>query len=403
MRRKTTQPLSFRKHRVVVIGGGYSGALAANRLQQRPDVDITVVNARPIFVERIRLHEMVAGSGEATRDLAAMLGKTVRLVVGTVERIDVSRRSVELTSGETLPYDYLIYAVGSTGAVPSSVPGAREFAYPIAELEQAERVRAVLADLPADASICVVGGGLTGIEAASELAEQRPTVHVTLVCGKVLAPSIGEKARRSVRRQLTRLGVEVLDDAVVAELDAGYVRLTDGRELPSALTVWTAGFGVPELAARSGLSTDELGRLVTDETLTSIDDPRIVAAGDAAAPSNQPLRMGCQAALPLGAKAANTVLDRIEGKQPGVVDQAFVGQNISIGRRHGTIQLSYRDDTPRRIYLVGKLAASVKEFVCRSTVTVITKEARKPGAFRWPTGDRDARAPQVVRQAAPTA
>ncbi|EUA29995.1 NADH dehydrogenase domain protein [Mycobacterium xenopi 4042] len=79
------------------------------------------------------------------------------------------------------------------------------------------------------------------------------------------------------------------------------------------MTVWTAGFGVPDLAARSGLSTDALGRLLTDETLTSIDDPRIVAAGDAAAPSGQPLRMSCQAAGPLGVQAANTVLARIAG------------------------------------------------------------------------------------------
>jgi NADH:quinone reductase (non-electrogenic) len=394
MRTNGVRPLTAHRAHVVVIGGGYSGALAANRLQQNADIDITVINARPVFVERIRLHQLVAGSGDATIDLAGMLGENVRLIVDTAERIDVGRRIVELASGNTVPYDYVIYAVGSTGSVPASIPGAREFSYPIGELEQAQRLRAAVAGLPRDASVCVVGGGLTGIEAASELAEQLPTTTVTLLCGGVLAPSIGEKARRSVRRQLSRLAVEVLDDAVVAEVRADSVRLTDGRVLSSALTVWTAGFGVPDLAARSGLTTDALGRLITDETLASIDDSRIVAAGDSAAPGNQPLRMGCQAAMPLGAKAASTVLDRVAGRSPAAVSQAFVGQNISIGRHLATIQLSYRDDTPRRIYLRGKLAASVKEFVCKSTVKSILREARKPGAFRWPAGTQDFSAQQ---------
>jgi NADH dehydrogenase FAD-containing subunit len=66
------------------------------------------------------------------------------------------------------------------------------------------------------------------------------------------------------------------------------------------VTIWAAGFGVPDLAARSGLSTDAVDRLLTDETLTSVDDERITAAGDSAAPSDLPLRMSCQAALPAG-------------------------------------------------------------------------------------------------------
>ena len=104
----------------------------------------------------------------------------------------------------------------------------------------------------------------------------------------------------------------------------------------------------PDLAARSGLSTDALGRLLTDETLTSVDDERIVAAGDCAAPSGQPLRMSCQAAVPLGAQAANTVLSRIAGDEPAVVNQAFTGQCVSLGRKRATVQLSHTDDTPRR-------------------------------------------------------
>jgi NADPH-dependent 2,4-dienoyl-CoA reductase/sulfur reductase-like enzyme len=130
MRTKGVRPLTAHRAHVVVIGGGYSGALAANRLQQNADIDITVINARPVFVERIRLHQLVAGSGDATIDLAGMLGENVRLIVDTAERIDVDRRIVELASGNTVPYDCVIYAVGSTGSVPASIPGAREILLP---------------------------------------------------------------------------------------------------------------------------------------------------------------------------------------------------------------------------------------------------------------------------------
>ena len=148
--------------------------------------------------------------------------------------------------------------------------------------------------------------------------------------------------------------------------------------------------GVPDLAARSGLHTDTLGRLLTDETLTSVDDPRIVAAGDAAAPSDQPLRMSCQAAIPLGAQAANTVLSRIAGTAPAAINQAFTGQCISIGRSYATVQLARPDDTPLDLFIGGRFAASIKELVCKGTVWGIRREAAKPGWYRWLKGGKRA-------------
>lgn len=204
-----------------------------------------------------------------------------------------------------------------------------------------------------------------------------------LVCGGVLGPSLSGSGRRSVARWLARQGVEVLATAVVAEVRPDAVVLGDGTVLPSVATVWAAGFGVPELARRSGLATDALGRLLTDETLTSADDERIVAAGDAAAPSGRPLRMSCQAAGPLGAQAADAVLSRIAGPEPAPLDQAFVGQCISLGRRAATFQVTRRDDTPVDVVLGGRAGAAVKEAICPGTVWGIRREARKPGSSVW--------------------
>ena len=104
---------------VVVIGGGYAGTTAANHLRMRTDVNITLVNPRPKFVERIRLHQHAAGNYDATVDYGTLLGEGVRLVVDSAIRIDTASRTVALASGRALDYDYVIYAVGSTGATPN--------------------------------------------------------------------------------------------------------------------------------------------------------------------------------------------------------------------------------------------------------------------------------------------
>ena len=381
--------------KVVVIGGGYAGTTAANHLRMRADVDITLVNPRPKFVERIRLHQFVAGNYDATVDYRTLLGEGVELVVDSAERIDTAARKVELGVGHPLDYDYVIYAVGSTGAVPAAVPGAVEFAYPIAELEAAQRLRAAIDELHPDVPITVVGAGLTGIETASELAEQGRAV--TLVCGGQLAPSLSEPGRRSIAKWLAKHRVAVLEDDVVTEVRRDAVVFADGAVRPSAVTIWTAGFGVPDLATASGLHTDGLGRLLTDETLTSVDDPRIVAAGDCAAPSGQPLRMSCQAAGPLGAQAADTVLSRIAGTAPAAIDQAFVGSCVSLGRHAATVQLARKDDTPVNYYLGGRFGATVKEAICKGTLWGLRREARKPGStFVMKGGKRPSPTLEVV-------
>jgi NADH dehydrogenase len=362
---------------VVVIGGGYAGTLAANHLQLNPDIDITLVNPRPRFVERIRLHQFVAGNYDATADYGPLLGERIRLIVDSASKIDIATGTVQFASGrKALPYDYVIYAVGSTGGT-LDVPGAAQYAYPIAELEYAQALRDTLDELHPDAPVTVVGAGLTGIETASELAEQGR--KVTLVSGGQLAPSISEGGRRSTAKWMRKHGVAVLEHDVVTEVRKDAVVFADGAVRPSAVTIWTAGFGAPALAADSGLRTDAVGRLLTDETLTSVDDPRIVAAGDCGSPSGQPPRMSCQAAGQLGAQAANTVLSRIAGETPIPFDIGFVGSCVSLGRHGATLQFSRKDDSPVNFYLRGRLAASIKEAVCKGTLWGLRREARKPG------------------------
>jgi NADH dehydrogenase len=109
--------------------------------------------------------------------------------------------------------------------------------------------------------------------------------------------------------------------------------------------------------------------------------------------------MSCQAAIPLGAQAANTVLSRIAGTPAAAINQAFTGQCVSVGRSYATVQLARTDDTPVKLVIGGRVAASIKEAVCKGTVWGIRREAAKPGWYRWLKGGK--RAERLAADAVP--
>ncbi|WP_030020783.1 NAD(P)/FAD-dependent oxidoreductase [Streptomyces monomycini] len=346
--------------RVVVVGAGYAGTIAANRLAKKvKSAEITVINPRPDFVERVRLHEQVAGTGAAAVPLASMLSEGITVRVGTVDKI--ADGQVVLGDGASLDFDHLFLAVGST-AVP--LPGA----VAMGTWEGAEEARAALAELPGGAAVTVVGGGLTGIETASEIAFGRPDLRVRLV-GQTIGASLSAGARKRVLTGLERLRVEVVEDAV-ARIDPGagdgggdVVRLRAGRQFASGLTLWAVIGSVPDLAARSGLEVDDAGRAVVDGFLRSVTDPRIFVVGDCAAVPGS--RAACATAMPQGAHAADTLARSVQGRRPQPYAMGYTGQGVSLGRRDGLLQVDRRDGTARRLHLAGRAAAVIKEQVCR--------------------------------------
>ena len=374
-------------HHVIVIGAGYAGCMAANRLQATGVARVTLIDPHPQFVERIRLHQLAAGTGAATLDFATLLHPGITRVEAAVTQIDGPARRVVLDDERSHTYDKLIYAVGS-GTGSSSVPGVAEFADRVGDADEAQRLAERLAGAPRDAAIVVVGGGLTGVEVAAEMAQVRPHGSVTLVAGGGLVPTAGAIGARSVARRLRRLGVDVIDGTTASEVTDSKVTLADGRTLGADITVWTTGFGVPPLARESGLATDESGRLRVDDHLVSVSDPRVVGAGDAVVIDGIDLRMSCQAALPLGAQAAGTVAALLAGTPPRRVDQGFAAQCIGLGRDGGTVVLTDRSDRPRRMHLGGRAGGLVKEQVCRMTVRWIAGEGRKGGSYSWTRGPR---------------
>ncbi|HEX3780143.1 MAG TPA: FAD-dependent oxidoreductase [Pseudonocardiaceae bacterium] len=355
---------------IVVVGGGYSGLLAAKLAARRTNATVTLINARAGFVERIRLHQLASGAPLPERPIADLLdGTGVRLIVDRVTAIDAGDRTVALATGHSVGYDVLVYALGSYADL-DSVPGVAEFAYTVADLEQATRLRDHLAE---SATVAVVGGGLTGIEAATELAEARPDLKVRLVTDGVLGGALSERGRRHLRRTCERLRIEVMDEVRVADVRADGLVLADGEHLAADTVVWTTGFQVSPLARDAGFAVDAAGRVIVDETLRCTSHHEVYVVGDAAAArrsDGQELRMACGTGLPTAAQGISALANRLAGREPKPLRFRYFNQCISLGRRDALVQFVRADDSPVEAVLTGRLAARYKEGIVRGAMLV---------------------------------
>ncbi|MFJ1740182.1 NAD(P)/FAD-dependent oxidoreductase [Streptomyces microflavus] len=361
------------QHRIIVIGAGYSGAIAAGRLARRlrrEDAAITLVNAEPDFVERVRMHQLAVGQELRPRPFSEMFAGTgVRLRLARVTAVDVDRRTVTVTDGqstEELPYDTLVYALGSAWNT-QGVPGTAEHAHDIAGRPGALRLRERLAGLAAGQPVVVVGGGLTGLEAATEIAEARPDLDVALAARGGLGDWLSPKGARHLRKVVDRLGITVHEHTAVTAIEADRVTTADST-IPAAVTVWTTGFAVHPIAQATALKTDTTGRIEVDGTMRSLSHPDVYAIGDAArvmGPGDKPLRMSCASGVPTAWQAADSIASRLTGTKPTTVPLRYFNQCISLGRNEGLIQYVTADDRARPAALTGRTAALYKELVCK--------------------------------------
>lgn len=364
---------NIQQHRVVVLGAGYTGATAAGRLARRlrgEDVSITLVNAEPDFVERVRMHQLAVGQTLRPRPFDEMFAGTgVELRLGQVTGIDVDRRTVTVTGAEgpsDLEYDTLVYALGSAWNT-QGVPGTTEHAHEIAGRDGALRLRDRLAALAPGSPVTVVGGGLTGVEAATELAETRPDLDVSLIARAGLGDWLSPKGARHLHKVFSNLRITTHEHTTVTAVQADRVTTTEG-DIPAAVTIWTTGFAVHPIARATTLETGETGQITVDATMRSLSHPDVYAIGDAAlvtGPGDKPLRMSCASGVPTAWQAADAIAARLTDTKLPTISARYFNQCISLGRKEGLIQYVTADDRSVNAALTGRLAALYKELVCK--------------------------------------
>lgn len=357
------------KPEVIILGGGYAGLMALARVRQSGLAAVTLVDARPAFEQRIRHHQHLTGQRSHGIRYESIGG--IRFVQAEVERVDAHFRLVYLRGrAEPLPYDMLVYALGSA-LDNSRIAGAREHGVHL-HGEAGLLPLATRLDLLAREgyTATVAGGGLTAIEVVTELAERYPGLRLQLVSAQPLGGDLAAAGRSHLHQVLKALAVNVIEGERVSAITTTSITLASGRELPSALTIPLAGMRANPLAQASGLPTEAGGRLLVNTDLSVQDNPYIFAAGDSAAVyhgDGRLLRLSCACGLPLGAQAGDNVVARLRGRATTPFAFGYVFRCVSLGRREGLIQFVDTYDNPRDKIWTGRRAAWLKESICRYT------------------------------------
>lgn len=381
---------------VLVIGGGYAGVMAALRAArelQGSGQRVTLVSESAVLTERIRLHQRIAEGRETAVPLARWLGAAgVELRVARVKRIDAAAHEVvmcERASEVRLGYGVLVLAVGSR-TDRDAVPGAREHAS-VLEPWTADALRARVVELAARGGrVAVVGGGLTGIEIASELRAAHAGLEVTLLSRGALGEGSTAASSERYRAGLERLGVVVREGHVLS-VESGALRLADGSAHGFDLCIWAAGMVAPALARESGLPIDARGRVRTDAMLRALGVDDVIVAGDCAAPEGtlgSPVVGGCKSAMPLGVRAGENAAAIRLGRVPRAFGWRHPGYCTSVGRDDALIQLVDASAAGTRA-ITGWAATAIKETICRFTVWAIDLE-RAGLRYRWLPAPRSA-------------
>lgn len=367
--------------RVVVVGGGFAGLWATRALARDP-VRITLVDRSNHHLFQPLLYQ-VATAGLSAPDIAAPLRhilrrqRNVEVRLAGVEAVEAGARRIRLDDGGSLDYDWLLLASGATHAYfgnddwAAHAPGLKTLddaldirrrvllAFERAEAEADPAKRAAWLDF------AIIGGGPTGVELAGTLAEiarhtlrdefrniDPASARVRLVeAGPRVLASFPEDLSARARRQLERLGVEVVTGTPVTAIDAGGYRLGE-RFMPSRTVLWAAGVAASPLAKSLDVPLDRAGRVEVEPDLGVPGQPHIFVAGDLAAIAREdgrPVPGVAPAAKQMGRHVADAIRSRMRGQAAPAFRYRDWGNLATIGRMAAVVHFG-------RLRLSGLLA-----------------------------------------------
>ena len=394
--------------RVLILGGGFAGVGAAQKLQHA-EADVVLVDRHDYHTFQPLLYQLATGLleqtavGHSLRDLLSRHENTV-IHKTSVSSIDLEQKTVEFSEIEPISYDYLVLGLGAEVNFFGTA-GAPDHAFPMYTLPHAVRLKNHLLErweaadrdpsLIEDGAlnVVVVGGGPTGVETAGAIAElyrgdfakdyhgvDPEAAKIILVeAGPELFAMFEPNLREYAERALTDRDVEVKTGEAVASVEPTKVTLKSGEEIKAHTLVWGAGLQGNPLVQSLGIELQRGNRIAVGPDLTLPDRPEVYVVGDVAAitdaKTEQVLPQLGSVALQSGEHAGEAIADRIAGKEPKPFEYKDKGTMATIGRGAAVVQ-----------FLGGKTMTGKKAQVAWGAVHLAllpTNEDRAKAVVSW--------------------
>lgn len=298
--------------RIVIVGGGFGGIAAALALEKKkiPNTKIILISDKPHFEYHATLYRVLSGHSpleSCVPLLEIFAGKNVQLVEDEIIEVDLENKTLKGSWNMTYHFDYLILALGS---VPSyyGIKGLQEYSYSMSSVQNTLKLKRHLhevftaceydkesEDKSCDAHIVVVGGGASGIEAASELATYARKMAVKhgidpsyvtidlIHSGTRLIPALDPDLSEKIRERLYSLGVNIFLNRRLMKEEVKEIYLKD-MQMKTKTLIWTAGVTTNHLYhSIKGLTFDPSNKVVVDSELHADGHDHVFVVGDGAA------------------------------------------------------------------------------------------------------------------------
>lgn len=320
---------------LVILGGGYGGLSAAVKLLGGyipDDVMIILIDRMPYQGLKTEYYALASGSvSEMDIRTSFPLDPRLTLYFSEVNRIDLANKLVELNGEDWISYDWLIISLGCVDLF-RDIPGAREYAHSIQSLSSARQTYQKIFEVKPYGQVTIVGGGLSGVEVASELRENRPDLRIRILDrGPSILSAFPESLQEYVRQWFLKHDVEMRSHISLSRIEEG---LLHNRQEPirTDITIWTAGIQPSPVIQQLDLQKDAMGRVVINKYHQVPTYPEVFVVGDCA---SLPYAPSAQAAGSQGKQVAEVLQAFWKNETPKLPALKVKGVLGSLGKSAG--------------------------------------------------------------------